>query len=224
MKQSVRDILINEYIILQEPSRLDIQVPSEVRVLLLDGILRENDAKQNTTLKDYLKAYADVNVILSLVGKLLAIQQILPTTENNSHNGTVINRLLNIGNGESSFTPIELVYAVKEIQEIIEKKNIQPNSHALWSSVEFRKEEEMSMECFNAILEHCDNPDYIIVSNDFVYEHLPLNGKPKDIHTSEGIVEAWKIDGVTIFYMPLRGNMSKEDILLWRKVLTEIFK
>lgn len=221
MKQSVRDILINEYIILQEPSRLDIQVPSEVRVLLLDGILRENDAKQNTTLKDKLKAYADVS--LSLVGKLLAIQQILPTTENNSHNGTVINRLLNIGNGESSFTPIELYYATKEIQEIIDKKTIQPNSRALWSSVEFLKEEEMSMECFNAILEHCGNPDYIIVSNDFVYEHLPLDGKPKDIHTSEGIVEVWEIDGVTIFYMPLRGNMSKEDILLWRKVLTEIF-
>jgi PHP family Zn ribbon phosphoesterase len=60
--------------------------------------------------------------------------------------------------------------------------------------------------------------------NDFVYEHLPSEGKPKDIPTSEGIVEAWEIDGVTIFYMPLRGNMSKEDILLWRKVLTEIFK
>lgn len=222
MKQSVRDILINEYIILQEPSRLDIQVPSEVRVLLLDGILRENDAKQNTTLKDKLKAYADVS--LSLVGKLLAIQQILPTTENNSHNGTVINRLLNIGNGESSFTPIELYYATKEIQEIIDKKTIQPNSRALWSSVEFLKEEEMSMECFTAILEHCGNPDYIIVSNDFVYEHLPLNGKPKDIHTSEGIVEAWEIDGITIFYMPLKGNMSEEDIILWHKVLTEIFK
>ena len=200
---------------------MDIQVPSEVRVLLLDGILRENDAKQNTTLKDYLKAYADVS--LSLVGKLLAIQQILPTTENNSHNGTVINRLLNIGNGESSFTPIELYYATKEIQEIIDKKTIQPNSRALWSSVEFLKEEEMSMECFTAILEHCGNPKYIIVSNDFVYEHLPSEGIPKDIHTSEGIVEAWEIDGVTIFYMPLRGNMSKEDILLWRKVLTEIF-
>jgi hypothetical protein len=83
--------------------------------------------------------------------------------------------------------------------------------------------EPMSMECFNAILEHCGNPKYIIVSNDFVYEHLPSEGIPKDIHTSEGIVEAWEIDGVTIFYMPLRGNMSKEDILLWRKVLTEIF-
>lgn len=221
MKQFVRDILINENIILQAPSRLDIQLPSDVRVLLLDGILRENNAKHNSTLKEMLKAYADVS--LSLAGKLLAIQQILPITEDKFHKGGVIKRLPNVGNGEASFTPIELVYAVNEIQEIIEKKNIQPNSHALWSSVEFRKEEEMSMECFKAILEHCENPKYIIVSNDFVYEHLPSEGKPKDIPTSEGIVEAWEIDGVTIFYMPLRGNMSKEDILLWRKVLTEIF-
>jgi len=222
MKQFVRDILINENIILQAPSRLDIQLPSDVRVLLLDGILRENNAKQNSTLKEVLKAYADVS--LSLAGKLLAIQQILPITEDKFHKGGVIKPLLNVGNGEASFTPIELVYAVKEIQEIIEKKNIQPNSHALWSSVEFRKEEEMSMECFNAILEHCGNPKYIIVSNDFVYEHLPSEGKPKDIPTSEGIVEAWEIDGVTIFYMPLRGNMSDEDIILWHNVLTEIFK
>lgn len=221
MKQFVRDILINENIILQAPSRLDIQLPSDVRVLLLDGILRENNAKQNSTLKEKLKAYADVS--LSLAGKLLAIQQILPITEDNFHKGGVIKRLLNVGNGEASFTPIELVYAVKEIQEIIEKKNIQPNSHALWSSVEFRKEEEMSMEYFKAILEHCENPKYIIVSNDFVYEHLPSEGKPKEIPTSEGIVEAWEIDGVTIFYMPLRGNMSDEDIILWHKVLTEIF-
>lgn len=223
MKQSVRDILINENIILQAPSRLDIQLPSDVRVLLLDGILRENNAKQNSTLKEMLKAYA-ADVSLSLAGKLLAIQQILPITEDKFHKGGVIKRLLNVGNGESSFTPIELYYATKEIQEIIDKKTIQPNSRALWSSVEFLKEEEMSMECFNAILEHCGNPDYIIVSNDFVYEHLPLNGKPKDIHTSEGIVEAWEIDGVTIFYMPLRGDMSDEDIILWHNVLTEIFK
>lgn len=222
MKQTFRDILINENIILQGPSGLDIKLPSEVKVLLLDGILRENNAKQNSTLKEKLIAYADLS--LSLVGKLWAIQQILPITENKSHKGDVINRLLNIENGESSFTPIELYYATKEIQEIIDKKTIQPNSRALWSSVEFLKEEEMSMECFTAILEHCGKPDYIIVSNDFVYEHLPLEGNPKDINTSEGIVEAWEIDGVTIFYMPLRGNMSKEDILLWRKVLTEIFK
>lgn len=82
--------------------------------------------------------------------------------------------------------------------------------------------EEMSMECFNSILEHCGNPNYIIVTNDFVYEHLPSEGKPKDIHTSEGIVEAWDINGVTMFYMPLTGNMSEEDILLWRTVLTEV--
>lgn len=221
MRQAVRDILINEDIILQGPSRLDIRVPLDTRVLLLDGILRENNAKQNSTIKEKLKAYADVS--LNLAGKLLAIQQILPTTENNFHKGTVINRLHNTGGGESSFIPIELYYAAKEVQEIIEEKTIQPNSRALWCSVEFRKAEEMSMECFKAILEHSGNPEYIIVSNDFVYEHLPLDGKPKDIHTSEGIVEAWEIDGVTIFYMPLRGNMSKEDILLWRKVLTEIF-
>ena len=157
MKQSFRDILINENIILQGPSGLDIKLPSEVKVLLLDGILRENNAKQNSTLKEKLIAYADLS--LSLVGKLWAIQQILPLTENKSHKGDVINRLLNIENGESSFTPIELYYATKEIQEIIDKKTIQPNSRALWSSVEFLKEEEMSMECFTAILEHCGNPD-----------------------------------------------------------------
>ena len=78
------------------------------------------------------------------------------------------------------------------------------------------------MECFNSILEHCGNPNYIIVTNDFVYEHLPSVGKPKDIDTSEGIVEAWEINGVTMFYMPLTGNMSETDILLWRKVLTEV--
>jgi hypothetical protein len=222
MKQFVRDILINENIILQVPSRLDIQLPSDVRVLLLDGILRENNAKQNSTLEETLKACTDDS--LSLAGKLLVIQQILPITEDKFHKGGVIKRLLNVGNGEASFTPIELVDAVKEIQEIIEKKNIQPNSHALWSSVEFRKEEEMSMECFKAILEHSGNPEYIIVSNYFVYEQLPSEGKPKDIPTSEGIVEAWEIDGVTIFYMPLQGNMSDEDIILWHNVLTEIFK
>lgn len=220
MKQSFRDILINENIILQGPSGLDIKLPSEVKVLLLDGILRENNAKQNSTLKEKLIAYSDLS--LSLVGKLWAIQQILPITENKSHKGDVINRLLN-RNGESSFTMFEAYAAAQEIQEIIEGKTILPSSRALWGSVEFHKEEEMSMECFKAILEHSGNPEYIIVSNDFVYEHLPSEGKPKNIHTSEGIVEAWEIDGVTIFYMPLRGNMSKEDILLWRKVLTEIF-
>ena len=220
MKQTFRDILINENIILQGPSVLDIKLPSEVKVLLLDGILRENNAKQNSTLKEKLIAYADLS--LSLVGKLWAIQQILPITENKSHKGDVINRLLN-RNGESSFTMFEAYAAAQEIQEIIEEKTILPSSRALWGSIEFRKDEEMSMESFKAIMEHCGNPVYIIVSNDFVYEHLPLEGNPKDINTSEGIVEAWEIDGVTIFYMPLRGNMSKEDILLWRKVLTEIF-
>ena len=221
MKQTFRDILINENIILQGPSVLDIKLPSEVKVLLLDGILRENNAKQNSTLKEKLIAYADLS--LSLVGKLWAIQQILPITENKSHKGDVINRLLN-RNGESSFTMVEAYAAAQEIQEIIEEKTILPSIRALWGSVEFHKDEEMSMESFKAIMEHCGNPVYIIVSNDFVYEHLPLEGTPKDINTSEGIVEAWEIDGVTIFYMPLRGNMSKEDILLWHKVLTEIFK
>ena len=116
MKQSVRDILINENIILQGPSGLDIKLPSEVKVLLLDGILRENNAKQNSTLKEKLIAYADLS--LSLVGKLWAIQQILPITENKSHKGDVINRLLN-RNGESSFTMFEAYAAAQEIQEII---------------------------------------------------------------------------------------------------------
>ena len=91
-----------------------------------------------------------------------------------------------------------------------------------YHEIEFFEDKEMSMECFNAILEYSGNPDYIIVTNDFVYEHLPSEGKPKDIPTSEGIVEAWEINGITMFYMPLTGNMSEEDILLWRKVLTEV--
>lgn len=96
------------------------------------------------------------------------------------------------------------------------------NNNAIWMNIFIHHEKEMSIECFNSILEHCGKPNYIIVTNDFVYEHLPSEGKPKDIHTSEGIVEAWEINGVTMFYMPLTGNMSEEDILLWRTVLTEV--
>lgn len=205
---------------------LDINVP-EGTVLLLNG--RYND------IEEYNK---NLNLIKDKPSEIysLASRVYKNWRENDQFvQRFVIERILPREKTEEQLKIMEMffhVYLEEDVNchnglrmEYYEKIEKQRKETARLLYIEMDKAgEPMSMECFNAILEHCGNPDYIIVSNDFVYEHLPLDGKPKDIHTSEGIVEAWEIDGVTIFYMPLRGNMSNEDIILWHNVLTEIFK
>lgn len=210
---------------------LDIKTPSNKHILLLDGefvTIHNNDYGRvidgefyPPNSSAYNRSFRDV-VTYGIGGKISSIEKILPRTIS-PEESKIRDEFNNIWmrDGYRDMTRQEK----RKIKREYEAKLYKYSTHrAEWRKVTFHQDNEMSMECFNAILEHCGNPDYIIVSNDFVYEHLPLDGKPKDIHTSEGIIEAWEINGVTIFYMPLRGNMSNEDIILWHNVLTEIFK
>ena len=87
----------------------------------------------------------------------------------------------------------------------------------------FHKDEEMTLEYFYAIMDIYGYPEYIIVSDYFTYEHLPSEGEPKEIKTSEGIIESWDIGGITIIYIPLCKNIEESQIELWHQVLSEIF-
>ena len=81
----------------------------------------------------------------------------------------------------------------------------------------------MKLEYFYAIMDIYGYPEYIIVSDYFTYEHLPSEGEPKEIKTSEGIIESWDIGGITIIYIPLCKNIEEGQIELWHQVLSEIF-
>ena len=201
--------------------KLDVCIPTNKRVLLLDGKYNSSQFGED------FKSWTDCS-FNHITRKILSFEKILPPQ--NKQEVEVIGRIPITSLRDDFYDNMtkEEINAYKQSMEyfsLLSEKIMLSHyskSNSVWLQVFLHSEEEMSMECFNSILERCANPNYIIVTNDFVYEHLPSVGKPKDIDTSEGIVEAWEINGVTMFYMPLTGNMSETDILLWRKVLTEV--
>ena len=201
---------------------LDVGIPSDKRVLLLDGSYNAILNSDCGVIIDGELYLPDVSledfVNYGIAGKINSIEKIFPRIMS-PEESQLHNEVEQVWSNYRDMSQNELL---KKLQEYDSKLSKYRTNNAVWRKVVFHKDNEMSMDCFQAILDGSGNPNYIIVTNDFVYEHLPSVGKPKDVDTSEGIVEAWEINGITMFYMPLTGNMSEEDILLWRTVLTEV--
>ena len=197
-----------------------LDIPTKKNILLLDG-----------EYGDHVKKDEDGNYSIgikgdSLYGKLLAMDRIFPHTislEEAKFRDCNLASFHDFLSSENDLTPI---------QRRLKKDKLRWEFHHTLSQFYFYKlkvvkitfydDEEMSLEYFSALIDECGYPEYIIVSDYFTYEHLPTEGRPKEIETSEGIIEAWEIGGVTIFYMPLSLYMSDEQIELWHQVLSEI--
>lgn len=203
---------------------LDVDIPSDKRILLLDGeyepicngeygcfhngeFYPPNSDAVNKTFQDALE--------YGLMGKIGSIEKMFPR-EKTIEESRILEEYEQMRYEMPAQEWRKAVYGYyRKLAEYI------PDT-AVWRKITFHDEKEMSIECFKLILEHAGNPSFVIVSNDFVYEHLPSIGCPIEIQTSEGIIEAWAISDTTMFYMPLTGVMSDEQIDLWRKVLSEI--
>lgn len=194
---------------------LDIYTPTSKRVLLLDG-------EYNPNPDSYNNGYDEETMRFGIMGKIDSIRKILPRTvsEEESKILSEYEQSYSIYKSrQHNMTRKEWSHIAREYERKLSK--YRPDN-AEWRKVTFLDEAEMSLECFQLILEDSGHPSWIIVSNAFIYEHLPSIGTPKDIHTSEGIIEAWEVCNTTMFYMPLNGMMNDEQISLWRKVLSEI--
>ncbi len=116
-------------------------------------------------------------------------------------------------------------WEIKVWEDIYMKYQTKPDEiRSYWRKITFLSDQVMSEECFDKLINECGDISYIIVTDVFTYEHLPSSGRPVDIKTSEGIIEAWEIrPGVIMFYMPLKGGMPEEAIHIWSKVFEEVF-
>lgn len=200
-------------------SELPLDIPSGKKVLLLNG--EYNEDNHNTRNRSYGE---EINY--SFVGKLTAMERIFPhivspeeAKDKEYHHSLFQNFLSNA----EHLTPDERRIEKYKLRYEFHRKLSQYYSNTLKCvKLIFHKDEEMTLEYFYAIMANYGYPEYIIVLDYFTYEHLPYEGKPKEIKTSEGIVEAWDIGGITIFYAPLYMNMPENQIEVWHQVLSEI--
>ncbi len=94
---------------------------------------------------------------------------------------------------------------------------------AFWIKITFHNQEIIQEEMFNKIISNYHNLSYIIITDSYTYEHISEIGVLKDIQTSYGIIEAYEISpNLSLFYMPLFGNMDNDQVALWRNVFLEI--
>lgn len=94
---------------------------------------------------------------------------------------------------------------------------------AFWIKITFHNQEIIQEEMFYKIISNYHNLSYIIITDSYTYEHISEIGILKDIQTSYGIIEAYEIEpNISLFYMPLLGNMDNNQVTLWRNVFQEI--
>lgn len=210
------DNVLNISVITSLDQPLDI--PSRKNVLLLDGGSDINSNIMNRTFEEKRNH--------NFVGKLMAMDRIFPhvispeEAEYRDNHQASFHDFLSSSN---DLTPSEKRVGKYRLKWEYHRDLSQFYSNKLRAiKIIFHNEEEMTLEYFSALIAENGYPEYIIVPDYFTYEHLPSEGKLKEIETSEGIVEAWEIGGITIFYMPLSLYMSDEQITLWHQVLSEI--
>ena len=195
-----------------------LDIPTKKNILLLDGVYGIHEKKDRN---HSIGIKGD-----SFIGKLMAMDRIFPhviSPEEAKFRDSNLSSFHDFLSSENDLTTT---------QRRVEKEKLRWEFHCALSQfysyklravkITFYDDEEMSLDYFSALIAECGYPEYIIVPDYFTYEHLPSEGKPKEIKTSEGIIEAWKIGEVTVFYMPLSFYMSDEQIELWRQVLSEI--
>lgn len=196
-----------------------LDIPSGKKVLFLDGEYDEDT--HNTRNRSYGEKIND-----SFVGKLIAMERIFPhivSPEEVKDKEYYHSLFQNFLSSADNLTPNERRREKYKLRHEYHRKLSQYYSNTLKCvKLTFYKDEEMTLEYFYAIMASYGYPEYIIVSDYFTYEHLPSEGKPKEIKTSEGIIEAWDIGEITIFYVPLCMNMAENQIELWHQVLSEI--
>ena len=197
-----------------------LDIPCGKKILFLDG--EYDDDIHNTKNRDFGKS-----INYGLLGKLAAMERIFPhivspeeAKDTEEYHSSFYNFRLNTDN----LTPLERQREKIKLRHEYHRKLSQYYSNTLKClKLTFHKDEVLTLEYFYSIMASYGYPEYIIVSDYFTYEHLPSEGEPKEIKTSEGIIESWDIGGITIIYIPLCMNIEESQIELWHQVLSEIF-
>lgn len=196
-----------------------LDIPSGKKVLLLDG---EYDVDIHNTRN---RSYGE-RINNSFVGKLIAMERIFPhivspeEAKDKEYHHSLFQNFLS---SAEHLTPDERRREKYKLKHEFHRKLSQYYSNTLKCvKLTFYKDEEMTLDYFYAIMASYGYPEYIIVPDYFTYEHLPSEGEPKEIKTTEGIIETWNIGGITIIYVPLYMNMAESKIELWHQVLSEI--
>lgn len=195
-----------------------LDIPTKKNILLLDGVYGVHVKKDKN---HSIGIKGD-----SFIGKLMAMDRIFPhviSLEEAKFRDCNLTFFHDFLSSENDLTSTERRIEKDKLRREFHRALSQFYSYKLRAvKITFYDDEEMSLDYFSDLIAECGYPEYIIVPDYFTYEHLPSEGKSKEIETSEGIIEAWEISEVTIFYMPLSLYMSDEQIALWHQVLTEI--
>lgn len=104
----------------------------------------------------------------------------------------------------------------------------QSEGSASWVEIIFHNDKiKLPMDFLFSFLKYYNCISCFAVTDAYIYEHLPEYGKPVDIETEEGIVEAYKLvnEGSKTalwFYMPVYACMTEDETSVWKKVMPEL--